>query len=66
MVRIVEILIFLALVYNGWQLNQIRKISRACYIELNTTRWENGLLVRAQDKGQGLSAVSGQSKDLPV
>lgn len=55
---------FLAIVallaYNGWQLNEIRKISRACYVELNTTRWENGKSVRAKDQGEGLTALRRQ------
>ena len=53
----VELMLFLALVYVGWQLNEIRKISRACYVEISMARWENGRLVRAQDKSQRLSSL---------
>lgn len=51
--------LFLALVYNGWQLSEIRKISKACYVELVTARWENGCSVRIKDERERLSSVSG-------
>lgn len=66
MAEAVEWGIFLALIYNAWQLNEIRKISRACYIELNTARWENGRSVRAKDQREGLASVGRQIKDLTV
>lgn len=62
----VEYLLLIALVANAWQLNEIRKISRACYIELTMTRWENGRLVRAKNQGEGLSSVGRQAEDLPI
>lgn len=53
-------IVLLLLLHNGWQLNEIRKISRACYVELNTTRWENGKSVRAKDESEGLAAIRRQ------
>lgn len=53
----VEFLLILALLHNGWQLNQIRKVSKACYMELNTARWEAGKLERAKDQGKSLTTV---------
>lgn len=50
------------LAYNGWQLNEIRKVSRACYVELNTTRWENGKRsgLVAENQDERLSAIGGK------
>jgi hypothetical protein len=53
--------LFLVLCYNAYNLNEIRKISRACFIELNTTRWENGASVRAKDQGKSLSPLRRQA-----
>jgi hypothetical protein len=55
--------LFAVLCYNGWNLNEIRKIVRACYVELNTARWENGRSVRSKDHGEGLAALRGQAED---
>jgi hypothetical protein len=54
--------IFGVLCYNAYCLNEIRKISNACYVELNTTRWENGRSVRiAKDQVESLSPVRRQA-----
>jgi hypothetical protein len=47
----------LALLYNGWQLNEIRRISWACYVELSTARWETGKLARSEKQQQGAATV---------
>lgn len=56
--------LFLVLCYCAWQLNEIRRISRACYVELSTARWEKGRSVRAKDQLQGLSTVGRETKNL--
>jgi hypothetical protein len=54
----------LALLYNGWQLNEIRRISRACYVELSMSRWEIGKSGRTEQRAQGASAVGGKLHNL--
>lgn len=66
MIQAAEVLFIGALLFNGWQLNEIRKISRACYVELTTGRWEAGQLIRAQDKKQSPPSRSREAHDLPV
>jgi hypothetical protein len=53
--------LFLVLCYNAYNLNEIRKISRACFVELNTARWENGVSVRAKDQGESLTPLRRQA-----
>lgn len=53
--------LFLALVYNGWQLNEIRRISKACYLELSLGRWESGKLGRAEQQLQGATPLRRQA-----
>jgi hypothetical protein len=56
--------LLLTLVYNAWQLNEIRKISRACYVELTMTRWETGRSGRSQQSTQSSPALGGQRENL--
>jgi hypothetical protein len=60
------VLLFVALAWNGWQLNEIRKLTRASYVELATARWENGRSVRAKDQRERPSSVGRQGENLPV
>jgi hypothetical protein len=53
--------LFSVLCYNAYCLNEIRKISKACYVELNTTRWENGRSVRAKDQAESLTPIRRQA-----
>lgn len=43
MTLLLEAALFGGLCWNAYELHQIRKISRACYVELNTARWESGM-----------------------
>jgi hypothetical protein len=45
------------LCFNAHRLNAIRNISRACYAELNCTRWE---------KGARLSVVAQEQQESPA
>jgi hypothetical protein len=53
--------LFVVLCYNAYSLNEIRKILRACFVELNTARWESGVLLRAKDQGQSLPPLRRQA-----
>jgi hypothetical protein len=45
------------LCFNAYNLNEIRKISRACYAELNSSRWE---------RGARLAVISQEQQDSPT
>ncbi len=54
--------LFVVLCFNAYNLNEIRKISRACYVELNTTRWETGMRSAAtQNQQEGFSPLRRQA-----
>jgi hypothetical protein len=48
---------------NAYNLNEIRKISKACYAELNTARWERGkrLVVVAQQEQESSAPLRRQA-----
>ena len=56
--------LLLVLVYCAWQLTQIRRLARGCYVELSTARWEAGRSGRAKDNLQSLPPVRRQGQDL--
>jgi hypothetical protein len=51
------------LCFNAYNLNEIRKISQACYAELNATRWERGarLSVVAQEQHESPAPLRRQA-----
>jgi hypothetical protein len=51
------------LCFNARKLKEIRNISRACYAELNCTRWEKGarLAVVAQEQQEGPAPLRRQA-----
>lgn len=53
------------LAYNAWQLGEIRKLHRACYVELTTARWEQGALARAQNNAERSAPLGWQSHNIP-
>jgi hypothetical protein len=53
--------LFCVLCYNAYNLNEIRKISAACFVELNTARWENGASLRAKDQGKSFPPLRRQA-----
>lgn len=57
--------LLLVSVYNAWQLAQLRRLARGCYVELSTARWERGKLLRAEEQLQGLAPFRGQADDSP-
>jgi hypothetical protein len=63
MALVLESALLGVLCVNCYNLNEIRKISQACYAELNSTRWENGrrLSVVAKQQQEGLTPLRGQA-----
>jgi hypothetical protein len=51
------------LCFNARRLNEIRNISRACYAELNSSRWERGarLAVVTQEQQESPAALRRQA-----
>lgn len=56
--------LLLVLVYCAWQLTQISRLARGCYVELSTARWENGHAARAKEQQPSLAARTGERQDL--
>jgi hypothetical protein len=56
--------LLLVLVYCAWQLTQISRLARGCYVELSTARWENGQAARANQQQPSLSPLAGKGENL--
>jgi hypothetical protein len=62
MTLVLESALLGVLCVNCYNLNEIRKISQACYAELNSARWENGArLSVAQQQKKGVAPLRGQA-----
>lgn len=55
--------LLLVLVYCAWQLTQIRRLARGCYVELSTVRWQNSLSGRSKEGLERLPPLARHAKD---